>query len=220
MRSARPQLFSALLSFNGGFVDVACFFGLKGLLAAHITGNLATLCASIVLGTRGLLSKMLAVPEFIVIVGVTHLIGHALKTRGWPAARILLGAEVLLLAAFLALVARYAPFADPDSTAAMLTALAAIAAMAVQNGVQRAHLPRIPPTTFMTGNATQFAVDAVDVWSGRAGPQVAARFRHVLLNLCGFTVGCAIAASLFWAFGFACVAVTIPVAIAAALLTP
>ena len=220
MRAARLPIFSALLSFNGGFVDVACFFGLKGLLAARITGNLATLCASIVLGTRGLLSKMLAVPEFIVIVALTHLVGHALKARGRPAARILLGVEVLLLAAFLALVARNAPFADPDSLVALATALAAIAAMAVQNGVQRAHLPQVPPTTFMTGNATQFAIDIVDVMQRRATPQVAARVRHVLLNLCGFAVGCAVAAAAFWMFGFNCVALTIPVAIAAAALTP
>ena len=220
MRTARLLSFSALLSFNGGLVDVACFFGLKGLLAAHITGNLATLCASIVLGTRGLLSKMAAVPEFIVIVALTHLVGHVLKARGWPAARILLGVEVLLLAAFLALVARYAPFADPDSRAALATALAAIAAMAVQNGVQRAHLPQLPPTTFMTGNATQFGIDAIDVMQRRASPEVARRFRHVLLNLAAFAVGCATAASAFWAFGFDCVALTIPICIVAAALTP
>ena len=220
MRPARLLTFSGLLSFNGGFVDVACFFGLKGLLAAHITGNLATLCASIVLGTRGLLSKMLAVPEFVVIVALTHVAGHVLKAAGRPAPRILLGVEVLLLSAFLALVARYAPFADPDSTTAMLTALAAIAAMAVQNGVQRAHLPQLPPTTFMTGNATQFGLDVIDVMQRRASPQVAARFRHVLLNLVCFAVGCAAAASMFWAVGFACVALTIPVAIAAVALTP
>jgi uncharacterized membrane protein YoaK (UPF0700 family) len=86
--------------------------------------------------------------------------------------------------------------------------------------VQRAHLPQLPPTTFMTGNATQFAVDAVDVWQKRATPQVAARFRHVLLNLAGFAVGSAVATAAFWMFGFSCVALTIPVAIAAAALTP
>ena len=220
MRPARLLTFSALLSFNGGFVDVACFFGLKGLLAAHITGNLATLCASILLGTRGLLSKMVAVPEFIVIVALTHLAGHALKTRGRPAARILLFVEVLLLAVFLALVLRYAPFADPDSAIALLTGLAAIAAMAVQNGVQRAHLPQVPPTTFMTGNATQFAIDSVDVLQGRATAHIAARFRHVLLNLISFTGGCAAAAAAYWAVGFDCVALTLPLAIVAAALTP
>jgi len=220
MRTARLLSFSALLSFNGGFVDVACFFGLKGLLAAHITGNLATLCASIVLGTRGLLSKMLAVPEFIVIVALTHLVGHALKARGWRSARVLLGVEVLLLGAFLALVAGYAPFADPDSPAALATAVVAIAAMAVQNGVQRAQLPFLPPTTFMTGNATQFGIDAIDVLRRRADPKVSTRFRHVLLNLVGFAIGCAVAAAAFWTIGFRCVALTIPVAIAAAALTP
>jgi uncharacterized membrane protein YoaK (UPF0700 family) len=220
MRPPRLLTFSALLAFNGGFVDVACFFGLKGLFAAHITGNLATLCATIVLGTRGPLSKIAAVPEFVAIVALTHLAGHALTARNRPAARILLCVQVLLLAAFLALVLRYAPFADPDTPIALATALAAIAAMAVQNGVQRAHLPQLPPTTFMTGNATQFAIDAVDVCRRRATPHVAARFRHVLLNLAGFTVGCAAAGAAYWSWGFACVALALPVAIVAAALTP
>ena len=64
------------------------------------------------------------------------------------------------------------------------------------------------------------AIDIVDVMQRRATPQVAARVRHVLLNLCGFAVGCAVAAAAFWMFGFNCVALTIPVAIAAAALTP
>lgn len=169
MRRARLLTLSALMSFNGGFVDVACFFGLKGLLAAHITGNLATLCASIVLGAGGLVSKIAAVPEFMLIAACTHGVGRMFKARGWPAARILLGVEVVLLALFLFLAAHFGPFEDTDSFAALITALAAIAAMAVQNGAQRAHLPNLPPTTFMTGNATQASIDA-----GRPG----SRRRH------------------------------------------
>src|SRR6185312_12774616 len=115
MRAARLPIFSALLSFNGGFVDVACFFGLKGLLAAHITGNLATLCASIVLGTAGLISKILAVPEFMIVVALAHATARILNRYGWPSVRILLGFEAVLLTAFLALAVRYGPFADPDS---------------------------------------------------------------------------------------------------------
>ena len=151
MTNTRLPIVSGLLSFNGGFVDVACFFGLQGLLAAHVTGNLATLCASIALGYAGFLSKIAAVPEFMLVVALTQAGGRMLNARGRPAARILLGVEVVLLALFLALAAYFGPFGDPDSLAAMLTAFAAIAAMAMQNGVQRAYLPQIPPTTFMTG---------------------------------------------------------------------
>lgn len=225
MTRARLLTFSGLMSFNGGFVDVACFFGLKGLLAAHITGNLATLCASIVLGAAGLVSKIVAVPEFMLIAACTHGVGRMFKGRGWPAARILLGAEVVLLAMFLVLAVRYGPFDDPDSFAALMTALAAIAAMAVQNGVQRAHLPHLPPTTFMTGNATQASIDAVDLALGApigaaADPSRKSRFGHVALNLSCFAVGCAAAALTFSKFGFWCVTLTLPAAILAAVLMP
>ena len=150
MSNARLLTLSGLLAFIGGFIDVVCFFGLKGLLAAHITGNLATLCASIVLGTAGLISKILAVPEFMIVVALAHATARILNRYGWPSVRILLGFEAVLLTAFLALAVRYGPFADPDSGIALATALAAIAAMGVQNAVQRAQLTRIPPTSFMT----------------------------------------------------------------------
>jgi hypothetical protein len=41
-----------------------------------------------------------------------------------------------------------------------------------------------------------------------------------LLNLLGFTAGCAAAAAAYWSAGFACVALTVPVALVAAALTP
>lgn len=225
MRRARLLTLSALLSFNGGLVDVVCFFGLKGLLAAHITGNLATLCASIVLGTAGLVSKIAAVPEFMLIAACTHGVGRIFKARGWPAARLLLGVEVLLLALFLTLAVRFGPFDDPDSAAALLTALAAIAAMAVQNGVQRAHLPHVPPTTFMTGNATQASIDVVDLVlggtaDGAADPRLGSRLAHLALNLACFAAGCASAAIAFWQIGFWSVAITLPIVILAVRLSP
>jgi uncharacterized membrane protein YoaK (UPF0700 family) len=106
MSNARLLTLSGLLAFIGGFIDVVCFFGLKGLLAAHITGNLATLCASIVLGTAGLISKIVAVPEFMIVVAFAHMTARILKRYGWPAVRILLGFEAVLLTAFLALAVR------------------------------------------------------------------------------------------------------------------
>jgi uncharacterized membrane protein YoaK (UPF0700 family) len=223
MTRARLLTLSALMSFNGGFVDVACFFGLKGLLAAHITGNLATLCASIVLGAGGLVSKIAAVPEFMLIAACTHGVGRMFKAWGWPGARILLGAEVILLALFLLLAVRFGPFDDTDSFAALMTALAAIAAMAVQNGVQRAHMPHLPPTTFMTGNATQASLDAIDLILGdpagaAADPLRKSRFAHIALNLACFAVGCAVAALTFAIFGFWCVALTVPAAVLATVL--
>ena len=220
MSNARLLTLSGLLAFIGGFIDVVCFFGLKGLLAAHITGNLATLCASIVLGTAGLISKILAVPEFMIVVALAHATARILNRYGWPSVHILLGFEVVLLTAFLALAVRYGPFADPDSGIALATALAAIAAMGVQNAVQRAQLTRIPPTSFMTGNATQAGIDLVDALAGAASPPQKERLRFVALNLMCFGFGCAAAALAYDAAGFAALALTVPVAALAAILAP
>ena len=54
---------AALLSFNGGFVDTVGFLGLSGLFVAHVTGNFVTLGAALVLGSHGILNKVLALPN-------------------------------------------------------------------------------------------------------------------------------------------------------------
>jgi uncharacterized membrane protein YoaK (UPF0700 family) len=59
---------AALLSFNGGFVDTVSFLGLSGLFASHVTGNFVTLGAALVLGSHGILNKVLALPEFIAVI--------------------------------------------------------------------------------------------------------------------------------------------------------
>jgi len=65
----------ALLSFNGGFVDTAGFLGLQGLFTAHVNGNFVTLAATLVMGTHGVIAKLIALPEFIVIVAVARVAG-------------------------------------------------------------------------------------------------------------------------------------------------
>ncbi len=81
----------ALLSFNGGFVDTIGFLGLQGLFTAHVTGNFVTLAATLVSGTHGVIAKLLALPEFIVVIAVARLAGAAMTARGMPALRLLLG---------------------------------------------------------------------------------------------------------------------------------
>jgi uncharacterized membrane protein YoaK (UPF0700 family) len=87
-----------LLSFNGGFVDTAGFLGLHGSFTAHVTGNLVALGAALVFGTHGVIGKLLALPEFIVIVASARIVGA------------------------------FGSFADSDSPAALLTGFAGITA--------------------------------------------------------------------------------------------
>ena len=81
---------AALLSFNGGFVDTVGFLGLSGLFVAHVTGNFVTLGAALVLGSHGILNKVLALPEFIAVIALARLLGGVARKRGWPALRIML----------------------------------------------------------------------------------------------------------------------------------
>jgi uncharacterized membrane protein YoaK (UPF0700 family) len=162
---------AALLGFVAGFVDTAGFLGLQGLFTAHVTGYFVTLGATLVLGTHGIVAKLLALPEFILVVALARLAGAALAARRWPTVRLLLIAKVVLLMAFFVLAVSLGPFPDSDAPAALATGFAGVAAMAVQNAVQRVHLGSLPPSTLMTGNTTQMVLDAVDLMRGAAPDQ-------------------------------------------------
>ena len=112
------------------------------------------------------------------------------------------------------------PFADADSPDALLTGFAAIAAMAMQNATQRAYLPMIPPTTFMTGNVTQASIDAVDLMtrSAEQKAKVRTRFARIALNVVCFAAGCAVAALLYWRVGFWSLALALAIACVAIVL--
>ena len=213
------SLLAALLSFNGGFVDTAGFLGLAGLFTAHVTGNFVTLAAALVTGSHGIIGKLIALPEFVLVVALARLAGGALRARGKAVQRPLFAAKVVLLAAFFALAVGYGPFSDPDAPVALLTGFCAIAAMAIQNAVQRVHFASLPPTTLMTGSTTQVVLDAVDLLTGvEATPQTRERARKLLLDILCFAGGCAAAALLYWLAGFWCLALPVVVGATAALL--
>jgi uncharacterized membrane protein YoaK (UPF0700 family) len=216
-----PATMAALLSFNGGFVDTAGFLGLQGLFVAHVTGNFVTLAAALVQGSHGIIGKLVALPEFILVIALARVAGGALRARKRPVLHIMLTAEVVLMLAFFLLAVGLGPFPDVDSPAALLTGFAGIAAMAVQNGLQRVHLSALPPTTLMTGTTTQATIDAVDLLSGPDPEQAAAirmRFGRLSYSILYFAAGCASSALLYWLAGFWCLALAVMVGAAAALM--
>jgi uncharacterized membrane protein YoaK (UPF0700 family) len=186
-----------------------------------VTGNFVTLGAALVFGSHGVIAKLLALPEFIVIVALARLIGHALRKRHMDALRPLLIAKVLFLIAFFVLGVTFGPFPDSDAPIALLTGFAGVAGMAIQNAVQRVHLAALPPTTLMTGNTTQAVLDAVDLLSGKTGSDTAAvrgRFGRMLRAVVWFAAGCGVAALLYYFVGFWCLAVPAVVGAATAIL--
>lgn len=212
---------TALLAFNGGYVDTASFLGLQGLFASHVTGNFVTLGAAWVLGSHGIIGKLLALPEFVLVIALARLAGTAMRTRGLPVLRILLVTKVALLLAFFALAVGFGPFADADHPIALLTGFSGVAAMALQNAVQRVHFGTLPPTTIMTGNTTQATIDAVDLLTVTDLAQkktIRARFGQLALSILYFAAGCAVSALLYWLCGFWCLAVAVLVGAAVAAI--
>jgi uncharacterized membrane protein YoaK (UPF0700 family) len=130
-------------------------------------------------------------------------------------------AKVCLLLAFFIVAVSLGPFPDSDAPIALLAGFTGIAAMAIQNAVQRVHFAHIPPTTLMTGNTTQVVLDAVDLLRGAPPPEpaaVRARFRRTFGGIVWFAAGCAAAALLYYFFGFWCLAVPVAVGAATAIL--
>jgi uncharacterized membrane protein YoaK (UPF0700 family) len=197
----RIHALAALSSFTGGFVDTAGFLGLQGLFTAHVTGNFVTLGATLVLGTHGAIAKLLALPEFALVVALVSIAADLFARRQWPAVPLLLSAKVLLLIAFFVLAVALGPFPDSDAPAALVTGFAGVAAMAVQNAVQRIHLGSLPPSTLMTGSTTQAVLDAVALMRG---DKLRGSFNRMFAALAWLATGCALAASLYAWVGFWC----------------
>jgi uncharacterized membrane protein YoaK (UPF0700 family) len=210
-----------LLTFNGGFIDTAGFLGLQGLFTAHVTGNFVTLAATLVMGTHGVVAKLLALPEFAMVVAFARVAGSAMRARGLPALPILLVAKVCFLLAFFVLAVAFGPFPDSDAPTALLAGFAGVSAMAVQNAVQRVHFASLPPTTLMTGNTTQAVLDAVDLVFGEERDDssvIRARFGRMLRGIVCFAAGCSAAAILYYWVGFWCLIVPVAAGATTAIL--
>ena len=216
-----PMTLASLLAFNGGFVDTAGFLGLHGLFVAHVTGNFVTLGAALISGGHGVIGKILALPEFVMVIALSRLAGTVLRGGNLPARRILFGFKVVLLLAFFGLAVGCGPFSNGDSPLALLTGFAGISAMALQSAVQRVHLAKMPPSTMMTGSTVQATLDVIDILTGAHSDQQAetrARFRRLVITIMAFAFGCAASALLYAYVGFWCLGLAVVVGSVAAAI--
>jgi uncharacterized membrane protein YoaK (UPF0700 family) len=199
-----------LLSVNGGYVDAAGYLALHGLFSTHVTGNFVTLGASLVLGTSGALAKLLALPIFCIVVLGVRLLSVALVAKRLPAFRTILGLKVALLTTGAVLAIGFGPFDSGDGWAALLTGMALVAAMAIQNAIHRIHMGALPPTTIMTGNTIQIMIDLADLMRGVPEDKRAAihmRLSRMSASVTAFAAGCAAAALIYAKQGIWCFAI-------------
>jgi uncharacterized membrane protein YoaK (UPF0700 family) len=211
---------SLLLSVLGGYVDTSGFLALQGLFTAHVTGNFVTLAAALVMGTSGVVAKLLALPVFCVVVAIARVVGNLLGSRQTLRFRAMMGLQLMLLIAGSFLAVRFGPFPDGDARPAIMTGMVLVCAMAVQNALHRVHFTGFPPSTLMTGNTTQAVLDLVDMmWPGTDRATTWIRLQRLVMSVAGFAVGCGAAALLFWLTGMWCFVVP-PLLVVAALAVP
>src|ERR1700733_13007267 len=129
----------AILSTTAGAVDVIGFLALGGLFAAHITGNLAIVAAHFTTGRFGQIGPILAVPVFIVVLGVAALLFGEIENKD-RSRRALLVLHAALLSSCLGFGLSFGPFSNSDSPMAILVGMLEVAAMATQSAVAKVAL--------------------------------------------------------------------------------
>lgn len=205
-----------MLSFVSGFVDTIGFLGLFGLLTSQVTGAFIAAGAAFVTHEPGLVSKLLAMPMFIVGAVAMTLLAAILKRAGLNPVPWGLALVAALIALFLAVAVAGQPFASADQLMARAAAVIAFIAMGAESALVRVLFKGSVPANFMTGNVTQVAVEATElVLAGlgvlNAGDPAADRARiatakaqiKVLLPMIAcFVLGSMIAAHAYIAIGF------------------
>lgn len=187
-----------ILSFNGGYVDTLGFLALSGLFTAHVTGNFVTLGATAALGLGGALSKLLALPVFCLVVFLSRLACLKLQGAGRSPIRPMLFVKLALFTGVAIFALYHGPFHADESEVTLVVGLALVSAMAIQNGLHKAHLQKAPPSTLMTGTTTQIMLDLADLLADRKADEVAAakaRIGKMAAAVITFALGCGFGAA-------------------------
>ncbi|MBN9288596.1 MAG: DUF1275 domain-containing protein [Gammaproteobacteria bacterium] len=196
-----------LLSMTAGAVDTIGFLALGGLFAAHITGNIVILAAHFVTGKFSQTGPLLAVPVFMIVLGIVTLIAGRMERAGFSLLSPLLVLQLLLLFGALLLGITLGPFKNIDGLAAVSTGMFAVAAMAAQSATVKLALKKAPSTVAMTNNITQLTLDLARLVRWRQGTldeMTAAQHQAkvTLMSILGFILGCGMGAILQNQFDF------------------
>ena len=214
----RPASFA--LGFVSGFVDIAGYLALFGLFPANMTGNVLLAAVSLVrFGGDIALSRVVAVPLFMLGVLVGWLISTLAKRRGWPVGAALLTGETVALTLFLVVGVAYgAQVQSSQQFLILMVGFFALVAMGLQNVVSRELFTDLPGTTAMTTNLTLFVLEIIELIGigsrlGSRTPAVSVqtRYARAVPVLGGFVIGAIVGAYGVNALGFW--SITVPIVI-------
>ncbi len=118
---------------------------------------------------EGTLVRLVALPVFALTAAATCLLARRLRKIGRTILPPLLFLEATLLAAFAgAAYHLHGSGSLGGAHALLISGSLGVAAMSVQNVLMREALPRLAPTTVMTGNFTQAVLDLIRLGDWRA----------------------------------------------------
>lgn len=195
--------FMAIIS---GFTDVFGFVGANKLFTAHITGNIVIAISELIHDNKGVASKLISIPLFILIVWmITIWIERRNRTKEILSACFFM--EALFLLGFMIAGLAIFPHVSSSSIPYICGALLAVCAMSIHNALLRIYMNTFPPCTVMTGNLTQFIIDIIcykthqphQIEPREASLTGIKRFGNVLL---GFIIGGTLAALGYVLIGF------------------
>jgi len=176
-----PAAIPPLLGFTAGFVDACTALALFGLFVAQVTGSFVLAAVAFVTNEQGAVTKVLAIPVFLLAAVVTTVLAVLVERRGRAAIAWALGLECAVLTSFLAAVLIGAPLSDPNAVVVVVASLLGLFAMGTQSATVRLLMRRVASTNVMTTNTTQIAIDATELvlaWqAGRHAPAPMLRSR-------------------------------------------
>lgn len=174
-----------LLSWVAGFCDTVTFVSGGSIFSAHVTGNFITFAAQMISGNKsGDWIKLMTFPTFVLAVMIGGWLARVLVRKY----RIMLVESVLLmltgvLAVFLPLMPSFMLY---------LLVFMVVVAMGLQNAFGKLFAKETHgPTTMMTGNVTQAALDLGNlVRTGFKEPTALQSLRNISILIGGFLLGC------------------------------
>ena len=187
-----PPALPPLLSFAAGFIDSFTVLALFGMFVAQVTGSFVLAAAAFVTREQGAVTKVLAIPVFLLAAVVTTALAIMVERRGRAAVAWALGLECVVLTGFLLVVFVGAPLADPNAVAVVIASLLGLFAMGMQSATVRLLMKNVASTNVMTTNTTQIAIDATELgfaWHARrrapADAAAAAAYNAACMRLAG-----------------------------------
>ncbi|RFM31249.1 YoaK family protein [Chitinophaga silvisoli] len=177
---------SFLLAWVAGFCDTVTFVSGGAIFSAHVTGNFITFAAQMVSsgGKSSDWIKLITFPTFVVAVMV----------GGWLARVLVRKYRILMVESMLLIGTGVAAMFLPLMSSFMLYLLVflVVVAMGLQNAFGKLFAKETHgPTTMMTGNVTQAALDLGNlIRTGFREPAALQSLRNISVLIGGFLLGC------------------------------